>query len=385
MTSWHSIISEATELRHSLHQNPELTWQEAKTAELVRGHLTKLKIPWKVCAKYGTIGTIAADKKGKHIALRADIDALPVLEKTNLPYKSKYDGLMHACGHDGHTAALWAAASWLKQHEKELSGPVSLFFQPAEEGGHGAREMIADGALEGIDEIYGWHNWPVIPYGQAVCPDGPVMSGNGTFEIKINGRGGHASQPEVCSDPVLAAAAITMNLQQIISRRLAPQKSAVVSVSSIDAPSSPTVTPETARIGGSIRLGTPELRDDINRLIIQISEDTARTYGVNADVKIFPRYDATINHRDQALNFRSVLEKQFGSNWEMSELPLPVMASEDFSYYLKEISGAYALIGMAENGHFCYPCHSPLYEFNDQILGPVVSILVRLAGGPKPD
>lgn len=382
--SWQSIIKDAIEFRHKLHRQPELTWQEEKTAAQVRMSLDLLDIPWRPCAKYGTVASLAPGAKGRHVALRADIDALPIHECTNLPYQSENKGCMHACGHDGHTATLWATAAWLKAHEAELPGPVTLLFQPAEEGGHGAERMIEDGALEGIDIIFGWHNWPMIPFGQAVCPDGAVMSGNGTFHIDIKGKGGHASQPEVNRDPVLAAAAITLNLQQIISRRLPPQSATVVSVSSINADAAPTVTPETARLEGSIRLAQPHLRPVINELITQIAEDTARTYGVHANVEVQARYEATINHADAAQEYRSALQAEFGTQWQAENIALPIMASEDFSYYLNEVPGAFALIGMASNGEFEHACHSPHYQFNDQLLAPVARIYARLAGAPLP-
>lgn len=382
--TWQNIIDDAVQFRHELHRQPELSWQEEKTAEHIRQRLDELDIPWRVCAKYGTVATIAASAKGRHVALRADIDALPIVEITNLAYRSEVHGCMHACGHDGHTATLWAAASWLKQHEKSLPGPVTLLFQPAEEGGHGAQKMIEDGALEGVEIVFGWHNWPMIPYGQAVCPDGPVMSGNGTFEIEIKGQGGHASQPEENRDPVLAAAAITLNLQQIISRRLPPQSATVVSVSSINADAAPTVTPETAHMTGSIRLAQPHLRPVINELIEQIVRDTAHTYGVTAVVTIEARYDATVNHESAASEYRSALEAELGAQWQMTDLAVPIMASEDFSYYLNEIPGAFALIGMAEDDHFRKGCHSPHYQFNDRLIPSVARVYLRLAGAVLP-
>src|SRR5690554_4207883 len=189
--SWQAIMQEAVQFRHQLHRQPELTWQEQNTSRMIREQLDKLGIAWRSCAEYGTLATLAADASGPHIALRGDIDALPIEELTDLPYRSESPGCMHACGHDGHTAALWATAAWLKAHEDRLPGPVTLLFQPAEEGGHGARKMIEEGAVDGMDRIHGWHNWPAIFWGQAVCPDGPVMSGNGTFQMTLTGRGGH--------------------------------------------------------------------------------------------------------------------------------------------------------------------------------------------------
>lgn len=378
--TWSSILDTALTFRHQLHRLPELTWQEQNTAALIRDALDRLQIPWRACARHGTVATLAPGAAGTHVALRADIDALPITETTGLDYQSENAGCMHACGHDGHTAVLWGAAALLKSREAELPGPVTLLFQPAEEGGHGAREMIADGALAGVDCIYGWHNWPAIPFGKAVCPDGAVMSGNGTFEVTVTGKGGHASQPELCRNPVVAAGAIAVNLQQIIAQRLAPQDAAVVAITSIDAPSGATTFPDIARIGGSIRLGRPGLRQPINTLIQQICEDTAHSYGVAAQVDIVPRYEATVNHPGPAQAYREALAMELGASWRAEELPLPIMASEDFSYYLNEIPGAFALVGMAQDDAYDIPCHSPRYQFNDAVIAPVVRTFCRLAG-----
>lgn len=383
-TLWQEIQQQAISLRHQLHQSPELSWQETQTSATIRQMLDQLQIPWRACAGLGTLATLAPEASGRHIALRGDIDALPIQEEADLSYASQNPGCMHACGHDGHTAALWATAAWLKAHEASLPGPVTLIFQPAEEGGHGAKAMIEDGALEGVDRIYGWHNWPAIPYGQAVCPDGTVMAGNGTFHITVNGKGGHASQPELCRDPLLAGSAMVLNLQQIISRRVAPQDAAVVSVCSFSAESAATVIPETARIEGSIRLSSPELRQPINQLIEQICHDTAATYGVEADVEIRPRYEATVNHPQAATEMRQALQQQLGDHWQ-SNTPVPIMASEDFSYYLQQVPGAFALIGMAEDDDYTRPCHSPHYRFNDRLLAEVVAVFARLSGAPLPD
>ncbi|ASP39544.1 peptidase M20 [Bacterioplanes sanyensis] len=381
---WARIIEQAIEFRHQLHQSPELTWQEEQTTRHIRERLDQLHIAWRECGRFGTVATLASDRPGRHVGLRGDIDALPIQEACDLSYKSQHDGKMHACGHDGHTATLWAAAAWLKQHEAELPGPVSFLFQPAEEGGHGAESMIEHGALDGLDVIFGWHNWPAMPFGQAVCPDGAVMSGNGTFFITVHGKGGHASQPELCKDPVVAAAAITLNLQQIISRQLPPQAAAVVNVSSIEAPSASTVIPQQAKLSGSIRLSDPSLRTRINEAIRQISEDTARAYGVTAEVVCEARYDATINHAEAANEFRQALALELGPDWHCNELAVPIMASEDFSYYLKHTPGAFALIGMHDQQAFQHPCHSPHYQFNDRLIAPVVRCFARFCRAPLP-
>ncbi len=386
--SWQDILTGTIETRHWLHRNPELTWEEEKTADFIRERLSSLDIPWRVCATHGTVATLAPQASGPHRAFRADMDALPIEEASGVDYVSCQTGKMHACGHDGHTAALLACAEWFKQHETALSGPVSLLFQPAEEGGHGAKKMIEDGALNGVEEIFGWHNWPAIEFGQACCPDGAVMSGNGTFEIHLKGRGGHASQPEAARDPVLAAAAVTLNLQQIVSRRLPPQADAVVSVTSIDAISNVTVIPENVTLAGSIRLSSPQWRNPINQAIREIAEQTAASYGVVAEVITRPRYEATLNHPPSADAVRRALETELGPAYPAQNIMMPLMASEDFSYYLNEIPGAFALIGMAEGAEgerrFDKPCHSPEYVFNDRVLETVVKVFSRLAGAPVP-
>lgn len=383
--SWTGRINAATRLRRYLHRQPELTWQEHDTAATVRSVLDRLGIPWSVCAETGTLATLAPEAAGRHIALRGDMDALPITESSGVAWTSRRAGCMHACGHDGHTATLMAAAAWLKSHEEQLPGPVTLLFQPAEEGGHGARRMIEDGALVGVDEIYGWHNWPAIPFGQAVCPDDTVMAGNGTFRITLTGAGGHASQPEACRDPVLAASAVTMALQQIVSRRIRPQSPVVVSVTSLIAESAETVIPEQARMGGSFRIARNEDYETVHQLIREIAISTAAGYGVEAAVEVFPRYSATVNHGAQAARMRDALAAELGESWMPGGLPLPIMASEDFSYYLAEVPGAFALVGAGEGRGEDEPCHSPRYDFNDRLIPVVTNLFARLVHAPLPE
>lgn len=374
--SWEQIIEAAIALRHALHRVPEINWSEVHTSGRIREELSAADISWRVCAETGTIAVLAKDAPGRHIALRADIDGLPIREESGAAWASETHGCMHACGHDGHSATLVAAALWLNQQETRLPGPVSLIFQPAEEGGHGARRMIVDGAIEGVAAVYGWHNWPAIPFGQAICPDGVVMAANGTFRITVTGKGGHASQPEMCRDPIIGASAIVLALQQIVSRRLPPQQAAVVSVTSIDAPSVETVTPERAVLSGNIRIADGVLRDLVNELITQVATDTARAWGVTADVEIFPRYGATVNNPDEAETVRKGLLQEFGNGWEDKTISVPVMASEDFHYYLNKIPGAFALIGSGSDTAL----HNPRYDFNDALIAPAARIMIRLAG-----
>ncbi len=381
---WPGLVARARALRHALHREPELSWQEHDTCRLIRGQLDALSIPWQPCTETGTVARLATHAPGPAVALRADIDALPITETTGLPHASTRAGCMHACGHDGHTATLFAVLWWLKQHEASLPAPVTLIFQPAEEGGHGAREMIAEGALDGVGRIFGWHNWPAIPLGQAVCPDGAVMAANGTFEIEVQGAGGHASQPERCRDPVLGAAAITVALQQVVSRRSAAQDAVVLSVTSIDARSAATVIPDRALLGGSYRLADDRLRPDIERQVTEISTQTAAAHAVAARVTHHPRYGATVNHAGEAAQFRAALAAELGDGWRSEETQVPIMASEDFSYYLREVPGAFALIGAGEGTRHHEPCHSPRYDFNDALIDRAGRVLLRLAGASPP-
>jgi amidohydrolase len=381
---WQNMLKGAITLRRDLHRRPELAWQEEETAATIRRELTQAGISWRPCAGTGTVASLAPEATGRHVALRADIDAMPITEGTMAPWSSQREGVMHACGHDGHTASLFAAAWWLKHHEDQLPGPVSLLFQPAEEGGHGAKRMIEDGALEGVDAIFGWHNWPAIRFGRAICPDGAVMAANGTFHIEVTGRGGHASQPEECRDPVLAASAITVALQQVVSRRMPAQRAAVVSVTNMEAPSVETVIPDRAYISGSIRISSTAHRDSVEEMITVVAQSTARAYGVNADVEVRPRYGATVNHSEQAAELRTALEEELGPSWNSESTLVPVMASEDFSYYLAHVPGAFAMLGADDGNGHAYPCHSSRYDFNDGLIPHVARVFARVAGAPVP-
>jgi len=386
---WPEIVARATRTRRDLHQRPELAWAEVDTAHTVRAALDDIGISYRSCAGTGTVAHLAADAGGRHVALRADLDAMPIAEDSDHDYRSQQPSVMHACGHDGHTATLLAVARWLKLREAELPGPVTLLFQPAEEGGHGAREMIADGCLSGppggrpVDTVFGWHNWPTLPLGQAICPDGPVMSANGLFSVRVHGRGGHASQPETTRDPVLGAAAITVALQQVVARRLSPQASAVVAVTSLRAESAATVTPDDAELAGSVRVADDAARDHVFDLIAEIATAVAAAHGVTAIVETTPRYGATVNHPGPARELRAGLDAVLGDEWARHGAVTPVMASEDFSYYLQRIPGAFALIGGSPDDAGV-PLHSARYDFDDRLIDPVARILIGLAGADEP-
>lgn len=381
---WKEILESFQRLRRRLHADPELSWNEVRTAARVREALDAHGVKWRALAEVGTVATLAPSARGAHIAFRGDMDALPIAEQTGLDYASVSPGCMHACGHDGHTATLLATAAWLKRSELELAGPVSLIFQPAEEGGHGASVLVRKGALHGVDFIYGWHNWPAIPFGKMVCPDGLVMCGNGTFDITVKGLGGHASQPERCADPVLAASAITVNLQQVVSRRLPPQRPAVLSVTTLQAGSAPTITPDRAVLGGSIRVPDAETRGLLNAAIDEIATATAKAYGVTCEVRHHPRYEATINHASAAARLRAAWAADHDGDGLDPAFVLPAMASEDFSDYLKCVPGAFALVGADDGPAHGHNLHSADYDFNDRLIEPVVRLFSRIVGIQPP-
>ncbi len=378
--SWQDLIKKAVAIRRELHQIPEPRWEEVATSQIISKRLDQLGVSWRQCAKTGIVARIAEGQGGDHLAFRADMDGLKLEEFSDAPWKSKRHGYMHGCGHDGHMATMLATVEWLKKHEATLPGPVSFLFQPAEEGGHGAREMIADGALEGVDKIFGWHNWPAIPFGKVVCPVGPVMAANASFKIVITGSGGHASQPEFCRDPVLAAAALTIGLQQIVSRRLTPQQAVVVSVTSIDARSTETIIPDQAVLTGSVRMEMTDNLQLIAELIESISQSIATGYNVTAEVEFSPRYPAVVNDPIEAGRAQKILGEVFGECWSHEKTKVPLMASEDFSYYLEKVPGAFIIAGAGDGGLFSVPCHNSRYVFNDNLIENMVRFMVRLAG-----
>lgn len=373
-----AVVARATGLRHDLHRHPELTWQEQRTAGVVRAELDRLGIPWTACAEHGSVARLAPGRAGRHIALRADLDALPITETTGVPYASSVAGTMHACGHDGHTACLLATAAYLKAREADLPGPVTLLFQPAEEGGHGARRMVEAGCLDGIDAVFGFHNWPGLPDGTYGCPDGPVMAANGEWTAVITGRGGHAASPHDCVDPVLAGAHFTVLAQQLVSRGVAPQEAAVVSVTCFHAGTADNVIPDSAELVGTVRAGTTQRREELARGLDRVLQAACAAAGATGVLRYAPTYPATVNHPAEAAVARAALARVLGAGREI-RAGLPLMAAEDFSYFLEAKPGAYILLGTGRDGRR-EPCHSPRFDFDDALIPVVVRLWADLAG-----
>jgi len=369
------IVQHATAIRHDLHRHPELTWQERRTAGIVRDELTRLGIPWVSCAEHGSVARLAPGRSGRHVAFRSDLDALPIHEATGCAHTSTVPGTMHACGHDGHTACLLGAAAWLKAYESQLPGPVTLLFQPAEEGGHGARRMVEEGCLDGIDAVFGFHNWSSLPAGHYACPDGPVMAANGEWTAIIRGRGCHAAAPQDGIDPVLTGAHFTTMVQQLVSRTTAPQEAAVVSVTMFHAGTADNIIPDSAELTGTVRAATTQRREALVTGLRRILDAACAASGASGELRYEPTYPATVNHATEAVRARVALDRILGPGRCISA-GIPLMAAEDFSYYLQAKPGAYILLGTGRTE----PCHSPRFDFDDGLIPVAIRLWSALAG-----
>ena len=353
--------------RHHIHQNPELLYDTINTSKFVETKLKEFGCD-EVITGIGRTGVVAIikgkeNKSGEVIGLRADMDALPIQEQTNLDYASKVPGIMHACGHDGHTAMLLGAAKYLSD-TRNFDGAVALIFQPAEEGGGGAKEMIDDGLIEkfNIQEFYGMHNMPGLEIGQFSIKSGDFFAAADTFTIKIIGKGGHAAKPQETVDPVLMSSNLVMALQSIASRNTNPTKDVVVSVCTFLTDTiSFNVIPEMVTLKGTLRTFDKEVQAIAKDKIFSLSKSIAEAYGGKAEIEFNYGYPVMKNSNDATEMAKTVAEKVSGKNTAYAE---KIMGAEDFSYMLNATKGAYILIGNGDTDSV----HSPTYVFNDEIL-----------------
>jgi hippurate hydrolase len=360
--------AEAAAWRRDIHQHPELLYDVHRTAGLVADRLKAFAVD-EVATGIGQTGVVGVIRgrgngAGPVIGLRADMDALPIAEATGLAYASETPGLMHACGHDGHTAMLLGAARYLAE-TRNFSGTAIVIFQPAEEGGGGAKAMLDDGLMErfGIEEIYGMHNMPGIPLGHFGIRPGPLLASTDDFEIEIRGRGGHAAQPHQTVDPIVAAAAIIQALQTIVSRTLDPLDAAVVSVTRIDAGTASNVIPDAAYLSGTLRALRADTRDRIDERTRRVVSSVAAAFGATATIDIRRKYPVTSNHPDQAAFAASVAAEIAGADRVDTDTQ-PIMGAEDFSFMLESRPGAFILVGNGDSAGL----HSPLFDFNDETI-----------------
>ena len=356
--------------RHYIHENPEIAYEEHNTSDFIATKLTEFNIEiHRGLGGTGIVGVIHGKDNGaskKSLGIRADIDALPMTEKTNLSYSSKNDGKMHACGHDGHTTMLLGAAKYLAE-TKNFLGTVYCIFQPAEEGGNaGAKSMIKDGLFSkfNIDSVWGIHNWPGVPVGQAVIHEGFAMAGGDIIVITIEGKGGHAAQPQFSNDPMVSAGLTITALQSCISRQLNPFDQSVLSLTKIEGGSAFNVIPDKVTIGGTLRSTNTDTRNDMLEKIKHAAQGACSVNNCSVNIEIRPGYPSTINDKKSAIFASSVFENSFGMN-SVNKEEKPTMTSEDFSYMLQEKPGAYIWLGAGEKSE---KLHSAHYDFNDELL-----------------
>ncbi len=369
--------------RRYLHQHPELGFREFKTAEFVRQRLESLGIA-DILTGVAVTGVIAkihgtAPAEGGNVLLRADMDALPILEESDKEYASENDGVMHACGHDAHTAILLGAARILMARRDQFAGTVTLCFQPAEEMPPGGGiSMIEEGALEGVDAAFALHVAASLPTGKVYIAPGGVMAGGDLFHITFQGKGGHAAEPHTATDPIIAAAATISALQSIVSRNTDPMDRAVVSVCTFKAGEAFNVIPDTAEIGGTFRYFRHEVGENIERRIGEIARDVASGLGCDANVEIMRGYPPTINDDAMAALCREALEDAFGAENVLDAEP--VMGGEDFSHMLRAVPGAYFNIGCAvERDGVNYGHHHPRFDIDEDCLAVGVHALASTA------
>jgi len=373
IAAFHTAMAE---WRHDIHEHPELAYQEARTAGRVAELLKEFGID-EVAEGIGKTGVVGVIRNGEgpSLGLRADMDALPIHEETGLSYQSRHNGVMHACGHDGHTAMLLGAARYLSETRK-FAGTVVLVFQPAEEGFAGARAMIDDGLFERypVDSIYGVHNMPGLPTGTIALSPGPVMAAADSFTITVQGKGGHGAMPHLAVDPVVAASAMVSALQSLVSRELDPTKTLVISVTRIHGGDAFNVIPDTVELGGTVRYFDDEVGTRTQARMHAIIDGVAAAHGVTASMTYDVGYPATRNHQSETDFAREVAAEVLGS--EATE-QRPTMGSEDFSFFLEAKPGAYAFVGNGD-GADCVTVHNPKYDFNDEILPVGASFFARL-------
>lgn len=335
---------ELTAIRRKLHSEPELSWEEYKTTAFVSDYLTELGIEHRKTEPTGVIAEIKGGKPGETVALRADMDALPVEElNTELPYASKEKGKMHACGHDTHTAMLLIAAKALNEIKDELPGNVRLIFQPAEETAMGAKAMVEQGAVEGVDNVFGIHIWSQMPTHKVSCNPGPSFASADIFTVTFKGQGGHGAMPQDCIDAAIIASSFVMNVQSVVSRTIDPQQPAVVTVGKMTVGTRFNVIAENAVIEGTVRCFDSATRDHIEKQLQIYAENVANIYGATAKVDYIRGTQAVINGEESAKLVQQVAAQSFGEEVIYDEKP--TMGGEDFSFYLDKVPGSFALVG----------------------------------------
>ncbi|WP_370467267.1 M20 aminoacylase family protein [Caballeronia sp. BR00000012568055] len=379
-----AIEEDLIHIRRHIHSYPELRHEERETSAYVASLLTKwgLRVERGI-GGYGLVGVLQRGDSKRSLGLRADMDALPMQEHNRFAHASRAEGRMHACGHDGHTAMLLGAARYLAEHGG-FDGTVNFIFQPAEEGGAGARLMIEDGLFDRcpMDAVFGMHNWPGIPAGHFALRAGAIMASSNTFSLELTGTGAHAAQPHRAADPVLAASAVVQTWQSIVSRNVDPKDSAVLSVTELHAGSAGNVIPGHARMSGTVRAFSDDVLDLVERRMNEIAQGVAAAHGVRAEFQFQRMYPALVNDAESSVFAARVLSELVGDARVDAQVD-PQMPSEDFAFYMKHRPGCYVFIGNGDGSEYgscgcAIPLHNPNYDFNDAVLKPGVAWWVAL-------
>jgi amidohydrolase len=384
-----SVVTQAaaiTAIRRDIHAHPELCFEENRTAEVVAARLAEWGIPiHRGLGKTGVVGIIKNGTSSRAVGLRADMDALPMQEFNTFAHKSRHSGKMHACGHDGHIAMLLAAAQHLSRN-RNFDGTVYVIFQPAEEGGGGAREMIKEGLFEQfpMEAVFGMHNWPGEQVGKFAVSPGPVMASTAEFKITIRGKGSHAALPHNGVDPVPIACEMVQAFQTVVSRNMKPIDAGVISVTMLHAGEATNVVPDSCELQGTVRAFRGEVQDLIERRMQQIAEHVCAAHDATCEFEFHRNYPATVNSAPEAEFARQVMAEIVGpDNVAVQE---PTMGAEDFAFMLQAKPGAYCFIANGdgshrEMGHGGGPCmlHNPSYDFNDDLIPLGATYWVRLA------
>ncbi|MFZ6771777.1 M20 aminoacylase family protein [Undibacterium sp. SXout7W] len=375
------------QIRRDIHAHPELCYEEHRTSDVIAHKLQEWGIPVvRGLGGTGVLGIIRHGTSPRAIGLRADMDALPMQEINTFAHTSQHAGKMHACGHDGHTAMLLGAAWYLSQH-KEFDGTVYLIFQPAEEGGAGARRMIEDGLFRDypMDAVFGMHNWPGVAAGTFGVTSGPMMASSNEFEVVVKGKGAHAAQPHKGIDPIIVAIQIAQSWQTIVSRNASPLEAAVLSVTQIHSGSATNVIPDDATMIGTVRAFSTDMIDLIEKRMRQIAEHTALAFDAEIEFTFKRNYPPLINHARETAFAAEVMRAVVGAD-RVNDHVEPTMGAEDFAFMLQDKPGCYAFLGNGDGdhrdrGHGLGPCnlHNPSYDFNDDLLPVGATYWVTLA------
>jgi amidohydrolase len=366
------ITDQIVEWRRDFHRHPEVAFQEERTSSVIKKFLESLDIPVTVSAKTGLRGVLEGKSGGKTVALRADIDALPLKEEGDKVYISQNPEAAHCCGHDGHMAILMGAVKMLAERRDDLEGNVVFLFQPSEERiPGGAKPMVEDGAMEGVDAVFGLHLWAPLPTGKMGIVKGPMMAQPDAFTLVVKGKGGHGSMPQQTVDSILVASQIVVNVQSIVSRNIDPLKPGVVSFGTIEGGTIYNIIPAEVKLTGTVRTFDPEIKSLAKKRILEIAEGTAQTFGATVELSYDDGYPAVVNDEAMVDFVLDVTQRTLGE--ECIAKIDPVMGGEDFSYFLQEAPGAFLFLG-AGGGDF-YPHHHPAFDIDEKAL-PIGTLLM---------